>query len=171
MPTEIEATYRVVTPMFCAGANPGKAELRLPSFKGVLRFWWRALAWSRLDGNLEEIRRQEDVLFGSTASGQSLLSMQLARSDRQESIVGKHLSVRQGARYLGYGVMETGSDDERECLVPPLNFTVRLRGRDLRNEQSTSIQSALVALGTIGGIGARSRKGFGSLVIPVSTRG
>ena len=165
MPTEIEATYRVVTPMFCAGADAGSAELRLPSFKGVLRFWWRALAWSRLHGDLEKIRQEEDALFGSTASGQSLLSMRLAQSDRQRNILGKNLSAGQGARYLGYGVMESGSDDERECILPPLNFTVRLRGRDLEIEQLMSLQSALIALGTIGGMGARSRKGFGSLVI------
>ena len=165
MPTEIEATYRVVTPMFCAGANPGRAELRLPSFKGVLRFWWRALAWPRLDGNLDEIQRQEDVLFGSTGAGRSRVSMRLTQSDRSENILGRNLSVGQGARYLGYGVMEGGSDDERACLLPPSNFTVHLRGRDLENEQLTSLQSALIALGAIGGMGARSRKGFGSLVI------
>ena len=50
MPTEIEATYRVVTPMFCGGAGAGSAELRMPSFKGVLRFWWRALARPRTAG-------------------------------------------------------------------------------------------------------------------------
>ena len=114
MPTEIEATYRVVTPMFCAGANPGKAELRLPSFKGVLRFWWRALAWSRLDGNLEEIRRQEDALFGSTGEGQSRVSMRLAIDPnpprvRTDEVLTVSESdgrvVGEGARYLGYGVM------------------------------------------------------------------
>ena len=37
----IRATYRITTPMFCGGAEQ-QAEFRLPSFKGVLRFWWRA---------------------------------------------------------------------------------------------------------------------------------
>ena len=36
----IQATYRIVTPMFCGGAEQ-QAEFRLASFKGVLRFWWR----------------------------------------------------------------------------------------------------------------------------------
>ena len=40
----IRATYRIVTPMFCGGAEQ-QAEFRLASFKGVLRFWWRALMW------------------------------------------------------------------------------------------------------------------------------
>jgi len=165
MPTEIEATYRVVTPMFCAGANPGKAELRLPSFKGALRFWWRALAWSRLDGDLEKIRQQENMLFGSTETGQSRVSMRFDQFDRNKSILGKNLSVGQGARYLGYGLMDGRSDGDRKCLLPPSTFAVHLHGRDLEDENLTSLQSALIALGTIGGIGARSRKGFGSLVI------
>ena len=51
----ISATYRVTTPMFLGGVpSPEKeeaerlrlspdhrAEFRLPSFKGALRFWWR----------------------------------------------------------------------------------------------------------------------------------
>jgi len=40
----IRATYRITTPMFCGGAER-QAEFRLPSFKGVLRLWWRALEW------------------------------------------------------------------------------------------------------------------------------
>ena len=89
MASEIEATYRVVTPMFCGGADPERrAELRLPSFKGVLRFWWRALAWTRLDGDLGRIRREEDALFGSAGGGRSRVLMRLAHvfqsPDRQE---------------------------------------------------------------------------------------
>ena len=78
MPVEIEVTYRVVTPLFCAGADSTHSEIRLPSFKGVLRFWWRALAWSRCRADLEAIRRQEDALFGSAGGGQSCVSMRLA---------------------------------------------------------------------------------------------
>ncbi|HID77150.1 MAG TPA: type III-B CRISPR module RAMP protein Cmr1, partial [Planctomycetaceae bacterium] len=46
--TVFEATYRIVTPMFCAGADEQRAELRLPSFKGALRFWWRSLMWGQV---------------------------------------------------------------------------------------------------------------------------
>ncbi len=164
MRTEIEATYRVVTPMFCAGANPRHAEVRLPSFKGVLRFWWRALAWSQYDGDLQKTQKREAALFGSAAGGQSRVLMRLNPPDGQ-TMLGKNLRVGQSARYLGYGVMERGPEKERGCLPPPLHFTVRLRERDLCDEQSKSLQRALIALGTIGGMGARSRKGYGSLVI------
>ncbi|MFQ3675622.1 MAG: type III-B CRISPR module RAMP protein Cmr1 [Endomicrobiia bacterium] len=33
----------VITPMFLCGADGRTAELRPPSIKGLMRFWWRAL--------------------------------------------------------------------------------------------------------------------------------
>ena len=189
MPTEIEATYRVVTPMFCGGAGAGSAELRLPSFKGVLRFWWRASAWSRLHGDLGKIQQEEDALFGSTASGQSPLSMRLAPCSvppmvRKGAVLAPSRTdggaVGEGARYLGYGVMEAfasrtkgtrAGELTRACLRAPIDFTVRMRlrgrgaGRDEFGQRSASLEDALVCLGTQGGMGAKSRKGYGSLVI------
>ena len=189
MPTEIEATYRVVTPLFCAGADPQRAELRLPSFKGALRFWWRALAWSRMDGDLGTIRQREYCLFGSADRGQSRVSMRLEPVHVPEALrkgevlfiskAGRSV-VGDGARYLGYGVMEAFASKNRgtkageltrSCLPSPFEFTVRMRIRDRsRNEQDlkrevVSLENALVCLGTHGGMGAKSRKGYGSLAI------
>ncbi len=180
MTTEIEATYRVVTPMFCSGADQRCAELRLPGFKGVLRFWWRALAWSRLDGNLDAIREQEDWLFGSAGGGQSRLSMHLSvDADPEVAGVDTVLEVAgnvvgEGARYLGYGVMEAFPSRQRgtragqlirPCLRAPLDFTIRMRGRDLADEPLNHLRNALLAVGVLGGMGAKSRKGYGSLAI------
>ena len=189
MATEIEATYRVVTPMFCGGVDPGTAELRLSSFKGVLRFWWRALAWSRCGGDLQAISDEEDALFGSTGSGQSRVSMRLAlnpvpRSERKGEVLTASQTdakaVGEGARYLGYGVMEAfGSRNRgtkageltRPCLRSPFEFTVLMRVRDGRRDKEAddrrlaSLHEALICLGTHGGMGAKSRKGYGSLVI------
>ncbi len=178
--TEIEATYRVVTPLFCAGADPQRAEIRVPSFKGVLRFWWRALVWSRYGGGLQEIKRQEDELFGSADGGQSRVLMRLILDgdpvvDEVGNVlrVGKNV-VGDGFRYLGYGVMEAFSSMRkgtkkgqltRPCLRAPFNFTIQMRGRDLRNQQLDLLKDALIALGTLGGMGAKSRKGYGSLAI------
>lgn len=181
----IEATYSVVTPLFCAGADSKTPEVRLPGFKGVLRYWWRALAWSRCGGDLEVIRREEDRLFGSAGGGQSRVLMRWASPPEPTPIpVDEVLKVRaggevvgDGARYLGYGVMEafprknkrTGQRTAagqltRACLAP-FDFTVQMRGRDLNEQELTSLRDALVALGILGGLGAKSRKGYGSLVL------
>ena len=63
--TTIEATYRIVTPMFCSGADQKSAELRVPSFKGALRFWWRSLMWGRVS-RVEDLQQKEAALFGAS---------------------------------------------------------------------------------------------------------
>ena len=185
MPTKIDATYRVVTPMFCGGADQTKAELRLPSFKGVLRFWWRALAWSRYGGDIEEVGKQEDEIFGSATVGQSRMSMRLeivrrpaevsigsvlAISAQNESVVGE------GARYLGYGVMVAfasckqgtkAGELTRPCLrsiETPFEFTVRLHGRCSAG-QLESLLDGLKTVGLLGSMGSKGRKGYGSLAL------
>ena len=184
--TTVDATYRVVTLMFCGGADPRQsAELRLPSFKGVLRFWWRALAWGRLGGNLDEIHKQEARLFGSAEGGQSRVVMRLKGTPRPHTVdVGSVLGsdggkaphgaksrmiVGPGARYLGYGVMgafgRSAGKLDRPCLRASFNFTVRMRCRGLTAQDTKPLKQALVALGTFGGMGAKSRKGYGSLVL------
>ena len=183
MGTEIHATYQVVTPLFCSGADQEHhPELRLPSFKGVLRYWWRALAWSRYEGDLKEIQYQEDTLFGSASGGQARVIMRLKgdakeRKTREKGLVletaDKKSVVGPGARYLGYGVMEAfGSRKKdtkdgqltRPCLLP-FQFTVCLRGRGLNEEDVGLLKDALITLGVLGGMGAKSRKGYGSLAL------
>ncbi len=110
--TEIEATYRVTTPMFCGGVNQQEAELRLPSFKGVLRFWWRALAWSRLQGDLKAIKREEDALFGSADGGQARVSMRLDTTGERLRLafnVGYALPPRQFRQGHGARLGRTGN--------------------------------------------------------------
>ena len=53
----------------------------------------------------------------------------------------------------------------RACLRAPFDFTVHIRGRDLDAQAQASLKQALIALGTFGGMGARSRKGYGSLAL------
>lgn len=177
----IEASYRLTTPLFCGGADPKVAELRLPSFKGMLRFWWRALAWSRCAGDLARIQDEEQQLFGSTRTGQAQVLMRLMRlgsqppldtlkkDDRLTVARGDQQVVGMGARYLGYGLMRPYGNNAgvliRGCVLAPLEFTVQLRAIGLTPELQKTLVQGLIALGTLGGMGSRSRRGYGSLVI------
>lgn len=186
---DIDVTYQLSTPLFCSGADPEKAEFRLPSFKGVLRYWWRALAWSQYEENLQKIQEKENSLFGSASAdgGQSRVLLRLlpqegvqrqpCRKDSVLTVSGKpqdSVAVGEGARYLGYGVMEAFESPNkgtkagqltRACLRAPQDFTVQLRVLDLRENDAKLLEDSLIALGTIGGMGAKSRKGYGSLTL------
>jgi len=180
---KIEAGYKVVTPLFGSGADPKHPELRTTAFKGLLRFWWRALAWSRLAGDLAELKRQEDRLFGSATGGQSKVLM-LLKATSQATVVptgnvltipgGSGKTVGEGARYLGYGLMEAFASSQKNtqagkllkaCLQAPVEFCVQIRGKDLTQQELESLKKALVCLGLLGGMGSRSRKGYGSLIL------
>jgi len=182
----LTATYRVVTPMFLGGADPlREAELRVPSFKGALRFWWRALAWLRGIRDVAELRKQEAELFGNSETnvGQSkvLLRLSAHKSETLEAgtILGKmgrsgYQSddvVGEGVRYLGYGLMESfdghktkGGRLTRPCLAVPFDFCIDLVFHAKLNDAAQrEVIAALKLLGLCGGLGSRNRRGFGSL--------
>ena len=178
-PTTITATYRIVTPMFCSGADQNSAELRLPSFKGALRFWWRSLMAGKVNGDPNELRRQEADLFGASDQKTGQSKVQLRFVDRQ---LGKALRPPDvfengrlvGAHYLGYGVMEAFASKKKgtkagqltRAMIEDGNFSVECRfSRLASHQQLDQVRNALVLLGTVGGIGSKSRKGFGSLTI------
>ena len=176
MPTDrIEVTYKVVTPMFCGGARPSTAELRLPSFKGVLRWWWRALAWSKCEGDLCRVKSAEDELFGSARRGQGKIVMRLLPSNpppmiKEDDVLTLNGQVvGEGARYLGYGVMgafgQNAGKLTRGCLKAPFDLKIELRAMDLDELARAWLLDALQAMGLLGGVGAKSRKGYGSLVL------
>lgn len=178
----VRATFSVNTPLFLGGAAPqgGAPELRPPSIKGVLRFWWRALAWSRHAGNLAEIRKEEARLFGAAGDnrtgGQASFLLRVRSSTSVRIIpVDSVLNgsdgtvVGDGARYFGYGLMEAFGSKKtgkkagqltRACLHAPFDFTVELIGRETLDK---GLIDALKLMGLVGGLGSRMRRGWGSL--------
>ncbi len=183
--TNLTATFRVVTPMFLGGAEPTKeAELRVSSIKGALRFWWRALQWGKVM-DVAELRRKEACLFGSSDVGQSKFIMriemptssvllrpgELLERTGTKAASQRNAIVGEGARYLGYGLMEAfdgrnsvGGRLTRSCFAAPLEFKlhVTLKATD-DDTQQAEVLSALKLLGLCGGVGSRARRGYGSV--------
>jgi len=54
-----------VKPLFLAGADGVTPELRAPSIKGALRFWWRAINGEYK--NYTVLKEQEATIFGDTS--------------------------------------------------------------------------------------------------------
>jgi CRISPR-associated protein Cmr1 len=158
----LTATYRIVTPMFLGGADPtAEAELRLPSFKGALRFWWRALQWGKVR-DVQELRRKEAELFGSSETGQSKVLLRLDRPVAESNIVTDHWSPASWQRYTGYGLRDKG---ERCFLRPGRDWKVHVNLRRCSEEEKAEVLASLKLLGLAGGLGARSRKGWGSVTL------
>lgn len=162
--------------MFLSGADQKEAEFRLPSFKGALRFWWRTLAWKEVQDR-NKLHEKEGELFGSSKHGQSKVWIRCCDLELEPQVhIGQIFEKGRlpGAHYLGYGVMEafpsknkgTQAGQLTRPMIPGGTFTVELGFHPQLEEPSVAeVRCALVLLGTIGGLGSKSRKGFGSLTL------
>jgi CRISPR-associated protein Cmr1 len=187
-PNRVTATFEVVPPLFLGGADPAStAELRAPSIKGTLRFWWRALAWGRHAGEpevLKKIQAEEARLFGAAGTesidgggtaGQASFLLRVHSIDgskripKGETLKHEGRLVGAGMRYFGYGLMgafgEKQGQLERPCLfdhgsAASLQFSADLVSR---RPLDPSVVNALKVMGLLGGIGSRVRRGYGSL--------
>lgn len=197
----ITASFKVVTPMFMGGADPlGVAELRLPSLKGVLRYWYRAVVYTRYR-DWAKVKQAEDTLWGSTG-GQARFLMRLegqkVRQGASREGVDDRFWNNPGVAYLAYGldkqddqgdegrdgaVRQTGGrgagargrrrepeGEIRNSVSPGSTFNLVLTGRPRTStccqenlDNVNDIVNSLVALGLFGGLGARSRRGMGSV--------
>jgi len=135
----------VVTPMFLGGADPKKAELRVPSIKGALRFWWRAI---NAHLPLPQLKDQEATLFGDPGDehGKSKVHLKIDKSINYD---GKSTENPVPHRNVPF---------KFPCLNAGEKFSIIARGDE-------KIFELLKFVSIVGGIGKRSRRGFGSFRI------
>ena len=160
----LKARFRIVTPMFISGANQTEAELRVPSIKGALRFWWRALTFAQHGDDLNGLGKKEAHLFGSADEhvGQSKILLRL-REHRLSFSGQRKWPQNTWEGYVGYGLI---GGDQRRFIKAGSTFLLEAGiSRELSKDEFTSLRDAIITLGLIGGLGGRSRKGWGSLVL------
>jgi CRISPR-associated protein Cmr1 len=165
-----------ITPMFLAGADQGKVELRVASIKGLLRFWWRAL---QAESDIEKLRNRESQIFGSsdekTGGGSSFAIRIIPNSDLkptknkfptnsqyQISVEGKTFKINI-LEYLAYGteyIQRQGNVFTREHYPAKTKFDIAVSFTDEAWENE--VLKTFYVWSIFGGIGSRSRNGFGS---------
>lgn len=165
-----EYDCEVVTPLFLGGADPKEAQLRVPPVKAAMRFWWRALYEG---GNVEQMAKDESAIFGSTEK-KSVVSVQLS-ADMTKTVPndlpkGWPIPVEGKTfnayiiEYLAFGLLDPKLKlkpkyirkhiEEESCFKIIVTFP---------KHAEDDVVSAMKSLISFGGLGARSRNGFGSL--------
>jgi len=153
---EITFRLRTVTPLFMSGADQNEAELRPPSIKGTLRFWYRAMVG-------EEGLQKEKEIFGSTETGQGSFLIRIAKPP---SIKNDRKEVGQGIGYMGYGPVGRNLRKvvfQRSYIDANESFEVLIALRNSAYKED--ILKSFWLLVNFGGLGARSRRGFGSIQV------
>jgi CRISPR-associated protein Cmr1 len=193
----ISAWYEVVTPLFCAGARREDVGVRPASLRGVLRWWWRATRYGvhhvRCNGDprkaLGKLAEEEKKLFGSSETGRGRVALRVEQAELtvlspqvllQTSERNGASVVGPGARYLGYGLVKAARTKDgkqagqlvRSCgrADPGTSVRVDLVCRRLDEAELQTLEIALDAFGLLGGLGARSRRGWGSLALRSRSR-
>lgn len=144
----IRFSVELISPMFLRGPDNETPELRPPSFKGVLRYWWRAAKVIPVP----QLHEQEGRIFGSAAGEGGRQSTVQVRFSQPALRTSSHQPVP----HKGFTT---------EGFDPGQSFEIYLRrkpqcpisGEELRD-------TAFVAL-QLGSLGYRSRRGFGALRI------
>jgi len=171
---DFDAKLELVTPAFLGGSDGNASTsdgLRPPTLKGLLRFWWRAM-----HGNytLKDLAEKEAEIFGSTdeKKGQGLRIIPL-ESKVEILPRGSKIDDSGGALgYLGYGpigyqkkIIDGKEIKANWTLKDALNSGSNFRFKFIHRQPAalSEIQKALWLLSTLGGIGSRSRRGWGSL--------
>lgn len=113
-------TFETTTPAFVGGADPtSTCELRPPSIKGVLRFWFRFREGARQQRNggasyWRLVAKREDELFGSSRTGVGLVNIRVVRFPGVTQPDGRRWEP--GTGYMGYGPVQR--DPVRKQFAP-----------------------------------------------------
>lgn len=143
----------IITPMFLCGADGKTPELRPPSIKGALRFWWRAMNG---DLSLEELKKKEVEIFGGGGDKARRSNVIIRVENHRE--VEKNLKVIDN-KPVPHKDFQIKSFDENQKFNIILNLT---------NDNIISIEqlfSLFQLVCILGGFGKRARRGMGSLKI------
>ncbi|MEM4203918.1 MAG: type III-B CRISPR module RAMP protein Cmr1, partial [Candidatus Methanomethylicaceae archaeon] len=124
---ECRVEVLTVTPVFLAGADPRTSvELRSPSFRGALRFWFRALLGGVLGDNPEEIFKREREVFGSTDYGSPVIVR--VQHPAFQPLPYSDLTVNKaGLAYLLFSARATGRQPQRMGIQVRFQLTCQLR--------------------------------------------
>lgn len=165
MAEDIIYEIELVTPLFMGGADTSEgAEFRTASLKGLLRFWFRAIYPNDFS--------TEQEIFG--AMGRRSAVSLTVMSARPHMGQARSPELRD-LSYLGYGLMEYDRTSRqfltnRPFLRPGSRFTLALAfSCHLPPHHQEKVLRAFWALAMLGGLGARSRRGFGGFSVRSGT--
>ncbi len=177
--TRLVLKFEILTPLFMGDADQ-MPEFRPPTFKGLLRYWYRV-------AHPDELAMEADI-FGAAAHpryssrGQAPFTISISIEDpkitshtcSQFGIAQGKKSRYPGLSYLGYSFplqdrnRENGkiSRPKREGIKPGTTFRLSLLFPGIPDKKiRQGIIDAAWLLGHVGSGGSRAKRGFGALAL------
>lgn len=167
--------YKVITPLFGGGVEPATADpvttVRATEIRGQLRFWWRACRGGRYT-TIDEMKDAEDLLWGAASTAKrprpSKVAVAVTEIDAGKPLAtvqtrDREVPVGDMRSPYGYGafpLQDKPGAALREGVVFDLTITY-----PTDKTAAADVEAALWAWETFGGVGARTRRGFGALAL------
>ncbi|MCX7942868.1 MAG: type III-B CRISPR module RAMP protein Cmr1 [Dictyoglomaceae bacterium] len=150
---------KIITPLFMSGADGRTPELRPSEFKGMMRWWWRAI---RAEDNIDNLRKEEAEIFGGTE-----------KKEGRSKVKIKIKSNIENSDIIDYQPLPHHKRDN--CPIdknPRCNKAFKLKA--IKSDKMidiefhfipSEIEKLIYLMFILGGFGKRARRGFGSLQI------
>lgn len=178
-----ERRYKLITPLYGGGVEPNKADpitvVRGTEVRGHLRFWWRATRGGKYS-TIDELQKQESLIWGGTENASDVfLSITLVSPEKIQyepafEVVSETVSGEQKKKtkvspnVAPYAAFPLQPDKDKSKIVEwesdpvarNVQFVLEI---SFSAKFEKDVEAALWAWETFGGIGARTRRGFGAL--------
>ena len=165
----ITFTCETITPMFLSGADGTTPELRAPSIKGALRFWWRAM---ENENSIKILREKETKIFGGSYKDDNnkevtlrskiiILPPQISKSIPIQ-ISGTPHHKKYGCTVSGCDSEFCGKGKQQTAMLYTFELTIKFDDSAITRDELIKLVKTTFILG---GLGKRERRGFGSVMI------
>ncbi|MCA9530197.1 MAG: type III-B CRISPR module RAMP protein Cmr1 [Myxococcales bacterium] len=181
-------TYRFISYVFGGGVRLDGAKkpfdpftpVRVPSVRGQLRFWWRACNPSRCE-TVDALGAREQEIFGGIRGGKTPEDEQTVRSKVEirvvrnlsapalKKVLSGEFGAEKGMEGLAYGAFPLRGEKENHVKVDNHGTLWHYGDREFELELRypeklrADVEAALWAWATFGGLGGRTRRGFGAI--------
>ncbi len=169
--------YELITPLFGGGVTPSEADpvtvIRGTEIRGHLRFWWRACRGGNAEfkGDLTKMKDAEGKLWGTAAKKDE-------QTQKEDQIVQISINIKNAGTsvtpnsgpgspsiYAAFPLQPTDEDRRNNRFQPKavlanVSFQLTI---SFPADRQQDVEATLWAWETFGGIGARTRRGFGAL--------
>jgi len=163
---EVTFMVRVLTPLFLSGNDQTTAEVRGPSMRGLMRYWYRALIGGIIGAHrqtLPQVKAAEADLFGATDKGSAVAVRVSAASEKFIEWTGAKAGT--GKSYLLWSMARSNKKEARKYFPAGTHFHVTLSTQGTSTARLEQAIAAFWLFTHLGGLGARSRRCAGSIAV------
>jgi CRISPR-associated protein Cmr1 len=165
----LNLTVENITPIFMYGSDGITPELRPSEFKGMMRFWWRAI---RACDDIDKLRREEAEIFGGSGKEErkSKIILRIKPQPENDNIGYNFINAvennhnrqnislnNKGIAYLLYSALR------KNYIKENFNFQIEVQSYD-ENAFKNAVASLWLSI-NLGGFGLRSRRGAGNIIV------